>query len=221
MSNIITVGFVTEGPTDVRFLSNIIRRTFETVAFECATDIDVTAVGPIDVPKTNINDYVLTATQKAHDTGMMVVCVHADADDDTDVDALTHRINPAFMAAKLTLAPQINPNLVAVVPVRMTEAWMLADKPALKRQIDTTLSDADLDINRLPERIADPKACIKEAIRLSLAHRTKRHRHGLSINDLYEPMGVNTDLAQLASLPSYQKFQEAVRDAFRRLNYLH
>jgi hypothetical protein len=32
MSNIVIIGFATEGATDVRFLESIIRRTFEEVA---------------------------------------------------------------------------------------------------------------------------------------------------------------------------------------------
>lgn len=223
MSNIITVGFIAEGTTDHRFLGDIIERTFTAIASECTTDIEVYAVGPIDVaePNTSINDSVYNAAQKASADGIMVVCVHADADSETDLDAFTHRINPAFERVQIALSPDLCRNLVAVVPVHMTESWMLADKPALKYEMNTILSDADLGLIRPPEQIADPKACIKEAIRLSLAHKTKRHRHELTIGDLYEPLGAKAGLVQLASLPSYQKFREAVREAFRQLNYLH
>lgn len=221
MSNIITVGFITEGTTDIRFLSGVIRRTFEAIAVECTTDIDVFAVEPIEVDKTNISDDVHKATRKAFKDGVLVVCVHTDADNNTDANAFTHRINPAFERVRTDTAPDLCRTLVPIVPVHMTEAWMLADKPTLKYEMDTTLSDGDLCINRPPERIVDPKECIKEAIRLSLANRAKRHRHSLTISDLYEPLGAKTGLAHLEALPSYQKFQEAVREAFRQLNYLH
>ncbi|MCO6491039.1 MAG: hypothetical protein J5I98_21660 [Phaeodactylibacter sp.] len=41
MSNIVTIGFVTEGTTDVRFLENIIKRAFEEIAFDCSGEIEV------------------------------------------------------------------------------------------------------------------------------------------------------------------------------------
>ncbi|MDD1444205.1 hypothetical protein MEO93_28475, partial [Dolichospermum sp. ST_sed3] len=39
--NILTIGFTTEGKTDKRFLSNIIRKTFEDLAYNCHGQIEV------------------------------------------------------------------------------------------------------------------------------------------------------------------------------------
>ena len=220
MSNIITVGIIAEGSTDYRFLGGIIRRTFETVAMECATDIDVYSVDSIDVEKTDITDYVFNAAKRADEYGIMVVCVHVDADADSDEYAFADRINPAFNRVHAYKTAALCRNLVPVVPVRMTEAWMLCDKIALKQEMNTTLTDTELGIDRPPERIADPKACIEEAIRQSQKHRTKRHRYELTIGELYEPLGVNAQLTQLVLLPSFKKFHEAVREAFRQLGYL-
>ncbi|MVM42184.1 DUF4276 family protein [Spirosoma sp. HMF3257] len=221
MSNIITVGIIAEGSTDYRFLGGIIRRTFETVAMECATDIDVYSVDPIEVNKTAITDYVFNAAKRADEHGIMVMCVHVDADAETDKDAFADRINPAFDRVQIDKTADLCRNLVPVVPVRMVEAWMLGDKIALKQEMNTTLTDTELGIDRPPERIADPKACIEEAIRHSQKHKTRRHRYELTIGDLYEPLGINAQIAQLVLLPSFKKFQEAVRDAFRELGYLH
>ena len=35
MSNILQIGYTTEGVTDIRFLENIIRRSFERIVLEC------------------------------------------------------------------------------------------------------------------------------------------------------------------------------------------
>ena len=50
---------------------------------------------------------------------------------------------------------------------------------------------------------------------------SKRRRYKLKIGDLYQPLGQKVDLQYLESLPSYQKFQKAVRDVFIKLNYLN
>lgn len=222
MSQIVTVGFVTEGTTDVRFLGSVIRRTFDELTWECGQATEVYLSTALDVPKQGLtfSDYVLAAAKVAEVDKLMVLCVHTDADDVTDTTALIHRIGPAFTKVQ-TSADAVCENLVAIVPVQMIEAWMLADIDALKTEIGTDKTDAQLGLTRLPESIADPKETINEAIRLAFDHRSRRSRNQVSIGELYEPMGVTADLAKLSTLPSYQRFREAVRDAFRRLNYLH
>lgn len=49
----------------------------------------------------------------------------------------------------------------------------------------------------------------------------KRRRKGLKIGELYSPIGQQLALEALEKLESYQKFKEAIRSAFRKLNYLH
>lgn len=222
MSQVLTVGFITEGTTDVRFLSGIIRRTFDDLTWECEQATEVFLSTPLAVPKQGLTfaEYVLKAATLAEADKLMVLCVHTDADGPTDVKTVTNKIDPAFAEVQATLNG-VCKNLVAIVPVRMTEAWMLADKDALKGEIGTIKTNVQLGLTRLPESIANPKETINETIRLAFDHRSERSRNQVNIGDLYEPMGVTADLAKLSTLPSYQKFREAVRDAFRRLNYLH
>lgn len=222
MSQIVTVGFIAEGTTDVRFLGGIIRRTFDALTWECGQATEVYLSTALAVPKQGLtfSDYVLEAAKVAEADKLMVLCVHTDADDATDTAALIHRIGPAFTKVQAS-ADAVCEHLGAIVPVRMIEAWMLADIDALKTEIGTDKTDAQLGLTRPPESIADPKEIIREAIRLAFDHRSRRSRNQVSIGELYEPMGVTADLSKLASLPSYQKFQQAVRDAFRRLGYLH
>lgn len=159
------IGLYTEGPTDVRFLTSIIKRTFEEVSYE-------------------------------------------------------NKIYPAV--AMLESSPlSLCKVIVPLVPVRMTEAWMLADKELLKREIGTDKSNQKLGIHRDPEQYADPKEVVINAIRIAREGMTKRRRHELMISDLYLPLGQSINLDALKRLPSYLKFQENVREAFRKLNYLH
>lgn len=219
--NILIIGFTTEGSTDVRFLESIIGRTFQDVASECEGYLEIHDVIHIPVEGNTFSDEVLRAGQEAADRGVMVLCVHVDADDDSDADVYANKITPAFEAVAMR-EEQLCKNLVAIVPVQMTESWMLADKELLKQQIGTSKNDQELGLIRRPETISDPKETIKTAIRIAYEDSTRRRRNrGLAISKLYEPMGRKLSLEKLALLPSYVKFRNGVREAFVKLGYLH
>lgn len=220
MSNIITIGFITEGTTDVRFLGQIIRRTFESVAFDCQGEIEVYEPEHIKSYGEFI-DEIFRASQVAHKIGMNVLCIHTDADARDDRKVIEHKINPAFENVANSDDTNLCKNLIAVIPIQMTEAWMLADKDVLKKQIDTNLTDRDLEIHRQPENYADPKEAIENAIRLSRINLPRRKRYEFGISELYQIIGQTADLTKLERLISYQKFKNGVIEAFKNLGYLH
>lgn len=222
MNKQIIIGFTTEGPTDVRFLESIIQRSFEDIAFECAGQVEILPVQYVEKRDGDFITAVRYCSQQAEKRGITVLCVHTDADDRTDIRAFDFKINPAFTAIDNDVQEEhLCKNLVAIVPVQMIEAWMLSDKELLKAEIGTGKNDEDLGINRSPEIYADPKEAIKTAIRIARQGLTNRRRRDLTIAELYLPIGQKISLTTLERLPSYQKFKEAVRDAFRKLNYLH
>lgn len=96
---------------------------------------------------------------------------------------------------------------------------MLADKNLLREEIGTDLSDATLGLARDPEKIADPKAVISEAIRIATEGKSRR-RQSLSIAELYGPIGASVSLEALMSLSSYRMFRQSVEDTFREIGYL-
>ncbi len=215
----ILVGYMTEGPTDTRFLESIIQRTFEDIAFECHGAIDVLPVQHISVRKSAFSDEVLNAAKKAFEMGLMVLCVHTDADAETDLIAFTNKITPAFEATQNNLKENCQ-ILVAIVPVQMTEAWLLADKDTLKQEIGTDKTDHELGLLRHPESLPDPKKVIENAISIAHQHVTRRHRYQLTLSELYTPIGQKVNLEKLSLLGSYRKFKEAVRAAYQQLAFL-
>lgn len=217
MSNIITIGLHCEGTTDERFLLSIIKRTFDEVALECTSQLEVYDPELVEGNGTTFVAAVQQAAANAQAQGVMVLCVHADADSADDRTAFEFKINPAFSAVA---GPQYCEALVAVVPIRMTEAWMLADAELLRGEIDPVGQDAELLVATRPENENDPKETIIELIRLALASRSRRHRDQLRIGDLYQPIGQKINLQKLERLSSYRKFKEGVRAAYRKLNYL-
>lgn len=218
--NVLSVGYTTEGSTDERFFRDVIRRTFVDVAIDCESDISIDIIQHIPTGKENFVVEVLNSAREAQMRGVMVLCVHADADESTDATVRITKIAPAFEAVSLR-GERLCKNLIPIIPVQMTEAWMLADKELLKQVIRTTKSDQELGLARRPETIADPKAAIKNALRLAQEDAPRRRRNRITISDLYQPIGQQLSLEKLALLPSYLKFRDAVREAFVKLNYLH
>lgn len=221
MSKQIIIGFTTEGTTDFRFLENIIQRSFEKVAFvECSGQVEVLPVQYIKKESGSFVEMVKKYAHEAEKRGIIVLCVHADADDTTDTGKFNSKIDPAFSAVNQMQGQHICKNLVAIVPVQMSEAWMLSDKGLLQSEIGTGKSDDDLGIQKFPEVYVNPKEVIEEAIRRARQDLTQRRRRKLTIAELYSPIGQKVNLNTLENLPSYQKFKEAVRGAFRKSNYL-
>ncbi len=214
--NVLTIAYTTEGVTDVRFLEKIIERTFEQLLMD--TSIEIFPL--LHIPETGkMVDKILKVAKKAD--GYSLLCVHVDADNGTDNRAFEERILPAFRAVEQTEGKMCK-NLVAIVPVYMTESWMIADTDAFKVEIRTSKSNQELNLpakSRLAEQIANPKETIKKALQIAYKDYPKRRRRR-KISELYTPLVQKVDLEKLALLPSYQKFQQAAKDALIKLNFL-
>lgn len=219
----LVIGLNTEGPTDVRFLTDIVKRTFDDIAFECPKDIEILDIQHIAVQKDEFAPMILEASRKGvEDFGISILCVHRDADDKNMDDVMKYSFLPLSKALEDKDEAIYCKVIIPVIPVRMMEAWMLADTQLLKDFIDASkVPDGELGIERNPESYADPKAVIEEAIRKASAGKTKRRRDVIGIAELYEQIGKNVNLENLRHLPSFRCFEEQIRSAFRRLNYLH
>lgn len=218
----IFIGYTTEGSTDVRFLEKIIERSFEEIAYECNCDIEP-FIWQLVVKKTGLSfdEYALKAAQQGVDEiGMMILCIHSDADNATNQNVLENRIAPAKALINTQSDDSTCKIIVPVIPVQMMESWMLADKDLLKKEIGTTKTDNELKINRLPETIADPKAVIEDAIRIAQQEKTKRKRKGLKIGDIYLSVGQKISFEKLEQLQSYRQFQDDIRQAYRELHLM-
>lgn len=217
MSNIIQIAYTTEGTTDERFLGNIIEKTFESLLYESDTEIEIHS--PVHVSEsgaTFVERIKAVATKYNY---FHVICVHCDSDSQDTTDVFMNKINPAFEGVGNT--DDACKNLVALIPVQMTEAWMLADVDLLLAEINTNKTCDELNLPckaRNIESLADPKTRIKEA--LSSAQVGSRRRSKLSISNLYSPISQKLTIKQLEQLPSYRSFKEQVRLSLIYLNYL-
>lgn len=210
-------GFASEGPTDIRFLSKVIQRTFEDVVFEFTSQVEVYPIKEIKRGSGLFNDVVTQYARIADESGCIVLCVHADADAATDATVFQHKICPAFTHVRQS-SSDVCKNLIAVVPVYMTESWMLADINVLKSQIGTNLSNIAIGLNLNPEFYSDPKLAIENALTFARAHVSKRRRKRLTISDLYSILGNKIPLESLNRLQSYRKFRTIVKEILIQLN---
>ena len=224
MSNFIFAGLFTEGTTDNRFLESVVKRTLENVAFDCTGDIEV-QLEIIKIEKSNLSfiEQVLKASEKAKkDFGILILFVHTDSDQIDDAIAFNNKIIPAKELINQQEENNYCKNIVAIVPIQMTESWMIADKELLKNEIGINRSDSELGIHLNPERLNDPKSIISEIIRLSKEGNTKRKRdEGSHISGLYQIIGQKIDLKELEKLSSYIKFKQSLIDKLKELNFYH
>lgn len=219
----ITIGINAEGPTDIRFMKSIIKRTFDEIAFECDKDIEILDIHEIRVPKGKFVETMLSASKKGIEKySISVLCIHADADGKDIGQVMEYSFTPFLKCLSQQNDSEYCKVIIPIIPIRMMEAWMLADKELLKKKINAlNLPDSTLGIEKKPETYSNPKALIEEAIRIANAGKTKRRRYAIGIAELYEDIGLSIELEALRQLPSFKHFEEGVRNAFKQLNYLH
>ncbi|GGK19392.1 hypothetical protein GCM10010124_09990 [Pilimelia terevasa] len=100
--------------------------------------------------------------------------------------------------------------LVTVVPMRETEAWILADGQALRRALGVSWSDDELGVPRSAaavERVPDPKVPLQQ-----LGIRIRR-----PVTDYYERLAGLITLDVLDKVPSFARWREDTLQALREL----
>lgn len=197
-----------EGHSDTRFLPVLIQRTAEMIIAERGrTEVDVlepyvVTVGS-EAQKQKRAECILTAARQTE--GYHALIVHADADYPTPERAMQERIQPGLDLVRAVMGEQHY--LVPIVPVRMTEAWLLADPEALLEVIGTRSSVADLDLPeqaRLVESDPAPKQTLERVVKD--ATKQRRRRSTINVIDLYEPLARRINLERLQQVPAYQQF---------------
>ncbi|CAM5683100.1 hypothetical protein SCALM49S_05774 [Streptomyces californicus] len=111
---------------------------------------------------------------------------------------------------------------VAVVPVRMLEAWLLLDEACLRHVAEHPRGRIGLDLPKggAAENIADPKQLLKDSLARASEYKGRRlaqfqkrfSQHRLRMLELLDPEG------PVACLPSRRAFVEDLDAAFEVLN---
>jgi Domain of unknown function (DUF4276) len=196
MSRSLVAGLLAEGETDELFLGMIMSRQLRALterSNRCAVDVANTAIGGC---RTILDlDRVAAATAElARDCHL--VCLHNDHKE---------RDKAEKVAARCAAGVPV----VTVVPVRETEAWLLAD-PAAWGQLRGSDTRALPKRPRDVEKIADPKLVLDQVVQ-----RRDRDRR-----DYFEFIGRNISLDVLAEVPAYADWVSKMTTALKELKYL-
>ena len=211
-----------EGPTDQLFLSIIIQRSSRKILEQHKQgSINVPRVETIEINKTGLrrDECVFQAACKAAKYHILVV--HADADHPTREKALRERFQPGYTLVQRTEG-KICKNLLPIIPVRMTEAWMLADHEAMQNVLETSLRIQELGLPskaRQVESDPDPKHTLRQIMQKAAAERSRRRRE-VDLNSLYAPLGSRISLERLGNVPSYKQFMKDLTETLKILNLI-
>lgn len=211
--NTLVFGFHGEGIRDYSFTRLIVQRTLEHL-------LPYTDIIPLDLKIVNSDltqeAKILSLAQMSFGYALLVCHLDADAPDTTR--ALEQRFKPGFDVVQ-ALEIDVNKDIVPVIPVRMSEAWMLVDFEAFRDTVGTKLDGATLGFPDVPHRveaIQHPKAVFEQAVRNARPSRRRR----ISLEDVYIPLASRINLELLAKLPAFQEFLNRLVETLIRLHYL-
>jgi Domain of unknown function (DUF4276) len=213
-----------EGNSDEYFLPILLQRTSRYIIMEGGgSDINIPPVKRIEVPKSRQGDDILAAAIKAGTEGYDILFVHKDADDPGSEKVRKNHIEPGLRKVHET-TKKVCKNLVPVIPIQETEAWMLADINILQDVLDTNMDAKELGLPARPalvEKISDPKHVLQEAIRKSLERKSRRRRKKIDIEILYTRIAQEVRLDFLKQVPAYKTFASELMQTLKFLNLIH
>lgn len=161
MSKVIVWGFYGEGIRDYGFLMPLVERIL-TVLLP-GDDLLPIPLNTADFSNLSQVEKLKKAARAAH--GYHFRICHIDADGRDGDRARKERFEPGLN--EIVQQPDMmNTDLVPLIPIRMTDAWMLIDFEALAGVVGTHNSASELEFPDNPagvERIDDPKALFESA----------------------------------------------------------
>jgi hypothetical protein len=203
----LTSGLVAEGRTDDRFLPPLLSRALEELcADEFDESVEVSEVqvlrsrgGPLGV------DGIVELVDGQRDS-FVLVFVHRDQGANVD------RVRSEWTEPLRTRWDDRAGRLVMVVPVRETEAWMLADGDALRAVLRVRWPDSQLGVPAPPRRveeIADPKQVL---------HRLEA-RISRSFDAYLDRLGEEMSIEALRKVPAFWQWWEDTRSALAEVGF--
>lgn len=215
-----------EGRSDERFLPTVIQRTTQNLLDQKGSD-NIYALEPFVLDDSTLkqrptqSERILEAARTTNGYHMLII--HADADAPTAERALRERVQPGVEQVQQAFEAQeaVCANIVPIIPVRMTEAWMLADPQALQAVIDTNTDIADF---QLPERVhqveslTHPKQTLQQVVHRVMAGRRRRRKFEMAT--VYEPLARHIRLERLQGIPAYQQFVQHLQYTLIALHML-
>ncbi|WP_336959552.1 DUF4276 family protein [Chryseobacterium contaminans] len=221
MSYQLFLAYTTEGSTDIRFLSKIFERTISDILFLYGNKDTEIVLKSYQKEGHSFVDQMINVFKNCFiENSSEILFIHADADDISPDNTLEFKFTP--LRNKLDTDEQLKAfNFVEVIPVHMTEAWMLADFVLFKDEIKTDKSKSQLNLSGNPETFKDPKKKIVDALNIVNSELPKKRRNDLKIGDLYQIIGQKLDIEQLLKLESYKTFYTKTFEILKKINLIN
>ena len=107
---------------------------------------------------------------------------------------------------------------IPVVPIRMTEAWLLFDQLAVRRAAGNPNGNTAIEVPvRSPDRIADPKAVLHEALRAASGLGGRRLRNFNTGQAVYRVAECIDDFSPLQELQAFQELERRIGAVTQRM----
>ena len=203
----LAAALISEGKSDDEFLPRLLTRLLEDVGLrECTETVEVADVLRLrhrSRPPTI--DEVLSLVDGSAGS-FPLVFYHRDQ------GASPSRVEREWLTPLLARWGSRGERLVPVVPVRETEAWLLADGDALRTAFGVRWSDRELGLPSEParvEQVADPKAVVN---RLG-------DRVGRGADRYFERLGGLVSLEVLGRVPAFARLRADIIGALTGLGY--
>ena len=144
-----------------------------------------------------------------------ILFVHRDA----EKHPLKSRVDEVTEAWRKIKESTSTESMITVIPVRMTEAWLLFDEDSIKIAAGNPNNSKSLSLPPFQwiERLTDPKATLYQKIREASA------LHGRKLAKLKIPNRVHVlvdniaDFSPLRALPAFQKLEEDIKTTLANL----
>jgi hypothetical protein len=184
---------IAEGASDVAFLLPLLQAQLERIGWDAEFEAR-------PIRRTAVTTVMLAERVAAEAAELLEISdllfVHHDDRESAKIDRLRDHLGAEG-------------HVVGVVPVRETEAWVLAAACGSAPAVDLFDAVAPEKGHRWVEKLADPKAELK-----------RRYRGPVSIEDLFTLIAERADLDRSAEVPAYQSFLQELTAALKELNFL-
>lgn len=196
--------FWSEGPSDGYLLRPIVERSLERWLLRRAKGPAELYVHPL-APAPNANGFaeqVRSLLEQARGWAH-VLFVHLDADARKTTRVRERKLQPALaLAGAAGLAID---SVIAVIPVRETEAWLMVDSEAIKEGMGASSVEEDSPIPSKPrdvELLRDPKAALDDVLARVLGAKLPMQRK----RAILESIARKVRLERLDEVPAFCEF---------------
>ncbi|MBO3746355.1 DUF4276 family protein [Streptosporangiaceae bacterium NEAU-GS5] len=200
---------IREGPSDDWFLPIILRRALEVLVIErfpaCREVQEIRSLPAAGNQHPDTVHQALVCERGTFD----IVLYHHDG-------APAAKSDPIIDRMREWAADGLGEPMVAVVPMRETEAWLLADAEALTRVLSVRKLRRPPAPGAAVETCLDPKAAVNELLKCEAG--LNPAKPGV-LRNFYVAVAETADIAQLRKVPAFQRWWNDMIDALEGLGY--